>query len=235
MSGTTKPWEFFSPAELAGALNANQAGIEANFPHIAYALDGLGMWDLPTVIAALATVRIETNPDLAPIEEYRNADGSIPPGWHSYGGGARYHGRGFIQLTHDFNYATYGDLISVDLIANPELALNPSIAAWLLAYYFRDHGRPNMQALAHNAWMNTSDWRPTRRYVQGALAGYDLYQGYIDNLAAIIDEHAVQPALPDAPAPPDPCAALRAALAEIVNRKPRYRAPAKKELVKLLY
>ena len=54
-------------------------------------------------------------------EEYRNLDGSIPSGWLNYSGGARYHGRGLIQITHDSNYASYGAFVGDSTIAeNPE-------------------------------------------------------------------------------------------------------------------
>ena len=57
-------------------------------------------------------------------EEYRNKDGSMPSGWSRYNGGANYHGRGLIQLTHRPNYASYGDAVN-----NPDIASQPDIVS----------------------------------------------------------------------------------------------------------
>lgn len=45
-----------------------------------------------------------------------------------YGGGGRYHGRGLIHITHDYNYRAVGDKIGVDLVSNPDLVKDPRYA-----------------------------------------------------------------------------------------------------------
>jgi len=45
-----------------------------------------------------------------------------------YGGGGKYHGRGLIHITHDYNYKAVGDRIGVDLVANPDLVKDPRYA-----------------------------------------------------------------------------------------------------------
>lgn len=52
------------------------------------------------------------------------------------GDGARYKGRGFIQLTGRANYAIYGKSVGVDLINNPHLAADPEIAAKVAIAYW---------------------------------------------------------------------------------------------------
>lgn len=52
------------------------------------------------------------------------------------GDGARYKGRGFIQLTGRANYAIYGKSVGVDLIKNPELAADPETAAKIAIAYW---------------------------------------------------------------------------------------------------
>lgn len=52
------------------------------------------------------------------------------------GDGARYKGRGFIQLTGRANYAIYGKSVGVDLINNPHLAADPEIAAKIAIAYW---------------------------------------------------------------------------------------------------
>lgn len=43
-----------------------------------------------------------------------------------------YYGRGYVQLTWDYNYKKLGALLGVDLYHHPELALDPEIAAGVL-------------------------------------------------------------------------------------------------------
>lgn len=219
MSGKDTPFEFFTLDSMVSATGNSRANIEANWPHIAYALDDLGMWDVPTVIAAIATVRVEGG-DFAPVREaywlseaWRAANLRYYP----------YYGRGFVQLTWESNYRAAGNAIGIDLVAEPDRALDPSVAAWNLAYYFRDHGVPNMQHLAQDAWLNTWDWRPTRRYVQGALAGFDIYLGVIETLTPLVIE-----SVPPSP-PVDHDAMLRAEIEARANSTP-FHAVTRKEL-----
>jgi predicted chitinase len=51
-------------------------------------------------------------------------------------GGYDYRGRGFIQLTGEENYKLVGEMIGVDLFGNPDLMLDPTIAAAASAAYF---------------------------------------------------------------------------------------------------
>lgn len=81
----------------------------------------------------LATARHETA-SWQTLEEYRNLNGSIPTYWNNYGGGAKYHGRGYVQLTHDWNYRKFSNILNKDLVTNPDLALDPETAAFILVY-----------------------------------------------------------------------------------------------------
>ena len=48
------------------------------------------------------------------------------------GDGARYYGRGYVQLTWKSNYAKAGAKLGVDLVGNPDLAMNASLAARIM-------------------------------------------------------------------------------------------------------
>lgn len=75
----------------------------------------------------LATVKHETAHTYLPIAEYGFGKGK------SYGEkdpltDQIYYGRGYIQLTWKENYAKFGQLLGLDLINNPDLALEPDNA-----------------------------------------------------------------------------------------------------------
>jgi hypothetical protein len=86
----------------------------------------------------LATVYHETARTMQPIEEYGKGKG------HDYGDKFKmtrkpyttpdklYYGRGFVQLTWYENYAKASKKLGVDLLNNPELALNLEIATKIL-------------------------------------------------------------------------------------------------------
>jgi predicted chitinase len=62
-----------------------------------------------------------------------------------YGGGGKYHGRGLIHITHDYNYKAVGDRIGVDLVANPDLVKDPryAVPAALAFLELNDYFNPN--------------------------------------------------------------------------------------------
>lgn len=75
----------------------------------------------------LATIRHETANTYLPIKEYGLGAGK------EYGKpdsqtNQTYYGRGYIQLTWKENYAKFGQLLNLDLINNPDLALQPDNA-----------------------------------------------------------------------------------------------------------
>lgn len=154
------PWQFWTAEQIAAATGCPAAAVAGHWPVIHYALDELAIADTPVQIAAIATTAIETASTFRPIHEFQ-------PWPDHYGGGSRYHGRGYIQLTHDYNYRTFGakPRIDRDLVADPDLALDPSVAAWVLAWYFKD------RSVAQSARDN--DWTAVRRKVQGGTAGLD--------------------------------------------------------------
>lgn len=56
------------------------------------------------------------------------------------GDGAKYKGRGLIQLTGRWNYRHYGKLLGIPLEKHPELASNPTVALHVAAAYWASKG-----------------------------------------------------------------------------------------------
>lgn len=75
------------------------------------------------------------------------------------GDGFRYRGRGYIQLTGKDNYEKYGERIGVDLVDDPDLANDPSVASSIAAEYFSD---------AQNRGVNLKDTHSVTRSVGAA-------------------------------------------------------------------
>lgn len=75
----------------------------------------------------LATVAHESN--FRPIQERRGNPGSYAYEQQQKYWNTGYFGRGYIQLTWKSNYEKFSKILSVDLVGNPEKALEPRIAA----------------------------------------------------------------------------------------------------------
>jgi len=77
-----------------------------------------------------------------------------------------YYGRGYVQLTWKKNYETYGHLLGVDLVNNPDLALQPEVALFVIVHGFKVGaftGRPITKYI--DAWH--TDFVNARRCING--------------------------------------------------------------------
>lgn len=79
------------------------------------------------------------------------------------GDGAKYKGRGFIQITGKANYATAGQALGIDLVSNPEAAARPDIAAKIAVWYWQNRVAPYVQ--------NFSDTRGVTKRINPGLQG----------------------------------------------------------------
>jgi hypothetical protein len=172
----------FTPEQIAALLGCRVANVRRYWPPLRKALAEEGLTDEASMIAALATIATEV-PDFAPINEYggdayfrKNYEGRADLGNTHPGDGARYHGRGFIQLTGRSNYRGYGQKLGVPLEQNPNLALDASIAARVLAAYMKER---QVGALAARG-----DWQGVRRAVNGGLNGWDRFSACVQKLQA---------------------------------------------------
>ena len=93
---------------------------------------GAASWGVGWAAYGLATAYHETAGTMTPLREYGRGQGK-PYGKPGKYGQAQY-GRGYVQLTWDRNYERADSALGLDgrLLANFDLALDPSIAASIL-------------------------------------------------------------------------------------------------------
>lgn len=100
--------------------------------------------DVRQVAYMLATVKHETAHTFAPIKEkgglawFKRYEGRKDLGNTEPGDGARFAGRGYVQLTGRNNYQFFADELGVDLINNPDLAMDPIIAYRVMSLGMRE-------------------------------------------------------------------------------------------------
>lgn len=168
--------------DVAAATRCNPQSVLLHWPVIVAELERVGIGQTLVQVAAAATVAIETAGTFKPIREYASGKaydvgklaqrlGNTP---EDDGDGERYKGRGFIQITGTTNYRTYGERLGVDLLGNPDLALDPIIAARILALYFRDRGVDDAAL--------RKDWPRVRKLVNGGYNHYEPFKLAVDRL-----------------------------------------------------
>lgn len=164
--------------EIAKATGAPLENVKTNLPYIVAALKEHGITSEDAVIAVLATVAVETG-NFKPIVEQASGnayEGRKTLGNTQPGDGPRFKGRGYIQLTGRDNYDRYGKKLGIDLVNNPDRALDPKIAAQILALYFKDR---NIAAKAEQG-----DVRGVRLAVNGGTNGLARFETAINKLEA---------------------------------------------------
>lgn len=77
-----------------------------------------------------------------------------------------YFGRGYVQLTHEANYAKAGRILGIDLVNDPTKALLPEVSAEILVQGMRD-GWFTGKRLADYITLQASNYRGARRIVNG--------------------------------------------------------------------
>lgn len=168
-SVTGSPW---SVEEIAAAASSPLENVAANWPRILQELQNVGQASKASLAAAIGTVAIETVSTFEPVVEAFWLDEAARWRWYAdttqhapYSGGPQFFGRGFPQLTHDHNYRSAGDALGIDLVSNPDLALDPDISARIFAHFWASH---DLQSLA-----DAGQWATLRKRFQGGSAGLD--------------------------------------------------------------
>ena len=153
--------------------------IQANLPIVLQALADAGLADKEMVLMALGTIRAESASFRAISEGISQFN--TTPGRHAFNlyddrsvlgnqgrpDGARFKGRGFVQLTGRDNYSVHGAAIGLgdQLITNPELANRTDIAAKLLASFLKNKEQALREAL------RVGDLKKARKLVNGGSHG----------------------------------------------------------------
>lgn len=90
--------------------------------------------------------------------------------------GVVYYGRGRVQLTWDYNYKAMGKILGIDLLGDPDLALDRHYATQIM---FEGMARGTFTGKKLSNYFNasTTDWRNARRIINGTdradeIAGY---------------------------------------------------------------
>ncbi len=171
----------FTADVIAALLHAPAGNVAAHWPLVLQALEALDILDASTEVAAIATIGAEsylfapekeqgTDAYFRRRYEFDRGLGNVEPG-----DGARYCGRGFVPLVGRAQYARFGKLVGEDLVGNPERALDPAVAARILAYDFMLKGVPKAAA--------EQDWVKVRRLAHGDLEGWKRFNGLLKALA----------------------------------------------------
>jgi predicted chitinase len=113
---TTKPnqtliptwWEGGSKNELAAAV-AKQGKIQ-------------GITDRNQLCYIMATIQHETDHTYRPIAEYGG-----PSKWY-----APYYGRGYVQITHKYNYEAYSEKLGINLVRDTKKVMEPDISLFII-------------------------------------------------------------------------------------------------------
>lgn len=131
--------------------------------------------DLRHAAYMLATVKRECGDEWKPVKEYGRGKGM------KYGNpdpvtGKVYFGRGYVQLTWKDNYAAMGRVFNLDLVNNPDLALDASVAYKIMSYGMR-HGTFTGVGLNRYIHSEICDYLNARRVINGTdvaekIAGY---------------------------------------------------------------
>lgn len=153
--------------------------------------------DLRWAAYMLATVKHECADKWQPIEEYGKGKG------RKYGNSVTvtgsdgkkytnvYYGRGYVQLTWDYNYKNMsGFILSNDsLYINPSLALDPADAYKIMSYGMRK-GSFTGKKLSDYIKGSTCDYKNARRIINGTDQ-WEKIQGYAQKIQAALEASEV--------------------------------------------
>jgi putative chitinase len=179
--------------------------VRTHLPNVIGALIARQLQERSMVLMAIATIRTESA-GFVPISEFQSkfntVEGGPPFGMYEDprrklgniqpGDGARFRGRGFIQLTGRANYQKYGPLLEepLDLVQFPERANDSKVAAELLCLFLNNHKD------GINAALKKEDFLRARMLVNGGVHGLDVFTSSYETGARLIPEPVTSAGVP---------------------------------------
>ena len=186
--------------------------------------------DIRLLAYCLATAHHETAATIQPIEEYGTdaranrlygPEGKDPArakrmGNTRRGDGARYKGRGYVQLTWKANYRRAGKVLGDDLVGKPYLAMRPDYAARILFQGCLE-GWFTCHKLSDHIAGSKTDYINARRVINGTDKARKI-AGYAVKFEAALSDALAAPAPPVSPKPePKPKGGWLQILTSILN------------------
>jgi putative chitinase len=174
--------KYLEAQQIAAVTKASLENVEAVWPLVCNALEVLDINTPLVQVGMAATIAIETKNFLPEKEKLAKPTESVYVKQIKYYN-TGFYGRGFIQLTWQKNYAAAGKALGIDLVGNPDLALDPAIAAKIAAWFFVDKG------IQYEC--NRRDWPMVRRMVNGPnyrLHNWERFKGFCDQLAKAVQQ-----------------------------------------------
>lgn len=158
--------------------------VRENWPPVEAALDRASIFSPMCAIAAIATISVETGmfhpikerggpTYLANLYEGRKDLGNVNPG-----DGAKFRGRGFIPIIGRRDYEHFGAEIGRDIAGNPDMVLDPAIAAEILAAFFKERDV--------RTYADQQNWEMARRRVNPTLTGWSRFIDVVTKLVSAL-------------------------------------------------
>lgn len=121
--------------------------------------------DLRQFAYILATIWHETAATMQPIEEFGKGKGR-PYGVPDPVTKQVYYGRGYVQITWESNYEKFKNILGVNLLLKPELALEPDVAI-KIALIGMSRGLFTGKKLSDYFNSTTTNWVAARKIING--------------------------------------------------------------------
>jgi hypothetical protein len=174
------------PELISTCVPKSAKAIGENWPAIEQVLQSLGVLSDSAAIAAAATILVEC-PGFVPRMEIGGPDYYRRMYWFNervrnqlgnvtIDDAVRYCGRGYAQITGRANYAAIGYQLGLDLLGNPDLAIEPNVAASIFGAFFK------MKRIRKVA--DGGDWVQVRKLWNGGANGLDGFLFYVQKLQA---------------------------------------------------
>lgn len=159
--------------------------VTANWPLVESALDNCMIYSPLCAVGAIATISVETG-TFSPVKERGGPtyltnlyEGRKDLGNTEPGDGILFRGRGFVQITGRADYEYYGKGIGRDIVANPDLVMEPAVSAAILATFFFERKIRD--------YADQQNWEMVRRRVNGGLTGWPRFIDAVTKLVAALN------------------------------------------------